>query len=437
MRFIKYIFILSLLLPAIIFSGESVDSCSVSFSNHKEFIKSFFSDLKNINQYQGQTGYIRFVAEHLGFLKMNTVFLYTSRVLSKEDMDILNWQKYHGSTKEFLEERSNILDEKGNIKKEYQGPTGYARYADEFYLGKMLKTYINVSALLSELEKKSLNWQQYQGNTKEFIGERSQILNEKGSVKKDYQRPVGYARYADEFYGGDMQKSYRNVSAVLSELEKKSLNWQSYQGSTKEFREERSKVLNEKGNIKKEYQDQEGYALYSDEFYLGDMQKAYRNVSAVLSELEKTNLNWQGYQGNTKEFRKERSNILDKTGNIKKEYQGKEGYVRYSDEFYLGNMQTTHINISAVLSKEDMQYLGWKQFKGDTSQFHSLFEFFNNHSFEDYKGPLGQKKIANTIFKNHLRNTYTNISALRAYLFSHKDKFKDLRKSGWSSTLSW
>ena len=577
MRFIKYIFILSLCFPTLVLSAGGVDVCSVSFSKHEEFIKSFFSDPKNINQYQGKVGYIRFVEEHLSFLQMDTIFNYTSKILSKEDIGILNWQVYHGSTKEFRQERSNILDETGNVKKKYQGQFGYARYADEFYAEKMQKAYLNVSAVLSESEKKSLNWQQYQGNTKEFrkerlrvldeignvkeeyqgskgyalyadefylgkmqqayqnvsavlsesekkslnwqsyqgntkefIGERSRILDEQGNIKKEYQGQFGYARYADEFYGGErkelgkMQKTYQNVSAVLSESEKKNLNWQQYYGSTKEFRQERLQILDETGNIKKEYQGQFGYVRYSDEFYAGKMQTTYINISAVLSESEKKSLNWQQYQGNTKEFREERSRVLDKTGNVKKEYQGKAGYARYADEFYLGKMQKTHINVSAVLSesekkslnwqlyrgntkvfigersrildetgnikkeyqgpigyaryadefyvgkmlkayqnvsavlsKEDMQDLGWKKFTGDTNQFRSLFEFFKHHSFEDYKGPLGQKKIAKMIFKSHLRNTYTNISTLRAYLFSHKDEFKDLRESGWSPTLSW
>ena len=705
MRFIKYICILSFCFPTLVFSGESVGVCSVSFSSHTEFIKSFFSDPNNIKQYQGQVGYIRFVEEHLSFLQMDTVFSYTSKILSKEDIGILNWQNYQGSTKEFRQERSNILDETGNVKEEYQGSKGYARYADEFYLEKMQQTYINVSAVLSESEKKSLNWQsyqgntkefreerfqildeignvkeeyqgskgyaryadefylgkmqkayqnistvlsesekkslnwqQYQGNTKEFREERSRILDEQGNIKKEYQGQFGYARYADEFYDGKMQTTYQNVSAVLSESEKKNLNWQQYYGSTKEFRQERSQILDEKGNIKKEYRDQKGYVRYSDEFYIGKMQKAYQNVSAVLSESEKRSLNWQVYQGNTKEFREERSRILnktrnikkeyqglkgyaryadefylgkmqkayqnistvlsesekkslnwqqykgntkefreersrvlDKTGNVKKEYQSKAGYARYADEFYLGKMQQTHINVSAVLSesekkslnwqfyqgntkefigersrildekgnikkeyqgpigyaryadefyvgkmqkayknvsavlsesekkslnwqqyqgnikefrgersrildeignikkeyqglkgyarytdefyvgkmqkayqnvsavlsKEDMKDLSWKQFKGDTGQFQSLFEFFQNHSFEDYQGPVGQKKIAKMIFKNHLTSTYMNISVLRDYLFSHKDEFKDLRESGWSLTLSW
>ena len=115
MRFIKNIFILIAL--AIVFSAETLDRCSFPFSNHREFIKIFFSDPKNIIKYEGQSGYIKFVEEHLRSLHMDTVHIYTSKVLSKKDMDALNWKKYYGSTKDFKEERSRILDKTGNIKK--------------------------------------------------------------------------------------------------------------------------------------------------------------------------------------------------------------------------------------------------------------------------------------------------------------------------------
>ena len=455
MRFIKYIFILNYLLPTVIFSLDSTDLCSSSFSNHREFIRVFFSDPKNINLYERQKGYIEFVEEYLNSLQMDTVFNYASSSLSKDNMETLNWQKYQGTTKEFQEERSRILDEKGNVKKEYQSLEGYVRYADEFYggerkeFGDMFKAYTNVSAVLNELEKKSLNWQEYQGTTKEFREERSRILDEKGNVKKEYQGMKGYVRYSDRFYRGekkefgDMFKAYTNVSAVLSESEKKNLNWKKYQGTTKEFQEERSRVLDEKGNVKKEYQGLKGYTRYANKFYNGAMLKSYINVSAVLSRSERKNLNWQAYQGMTKEFQEERSQILDEKGKVKGEYQGVEGYARYADEFYggekkeFGGMQKTYQNVSAVLSKEEMKNLGWKMFFGDTRQIRALFEFFKNHSFEDYKGVEGQKEIARMIFKDHLVHTYRNVSTLRDYLFNDKDEFKNLRKSGWSQTLSW
>ena len=399
-------------------------------------------------EYQGVEGHIRYADEFYNG-DMYKAYMNVSAVLSKSEKKNLNWKTYKGTTDEFREDRSRILDEKGKVKKEYRNPEGYIRYADEFYggerkeFGDMFKSYTNVSAVLSWSEKKGLNWQVYSGTTGEFRADRLRILDEEGNIKEEYQGPEGHIRYADEFYNGDMKKSYQNISAVLSKSEKKNLNWKTYKGTTKEFREERLRVLDEKGNIKEEYQDIEGCAHYADEFYggerkeFGDMFKAYTNVSAVLSESEKKSLNWQSYQGTTKEFRAERSRVLDDKGNVKKEYKGIKGNIRYADKFYNGDMLKNYINVSAALSKEEMKKVDWKMFFGDTGQIHSLFEFFKNHSFEDYRGGEGQKKIAKMIFKDHLKRTYMNVSTLRNYLFNDGDEFKDLRESGWSLTLSW
>ena len=417
-------------------------------------------------EYQGLDGYALYADRFYGGEKqelgnMERAYKNVSAVLSESEKEALNWQQYQGTTKEFREERSRILDSDRKIKVEYRGSDGYALYADRFYggekqeLGNMKKAYLNVSAVLSESKKKALNWQAYFGNTKEFREERSRILDSDRKIKAEYRGSDGYALYADRFYGGEKQelgnmlRAYLNVSAVLSESEKEALNWQQYQGTTKEFREERSRVLDSKEKVKAEYQGLDGYALYADRFYggekqeLGNMERAYKNVSAVLSESEKEALNWQQYQGTTKEFREERSRILDSDRKIKVEYRGSDGYALYADRFYggekqeLGNMLRAYKNVSAVLSKEDMKDLGWKVFYGNTYQFHTLSEFLKIIVLEDYQGPNGQKKISKMIFKNHLSNTYVNISALRDYLFNNKDEFKDLRKSGWSRTLSW
>ena len=214
----------------------------------------------------------------------------------------------------------------------------------------MLKTFMNVSAVLSAAEKKNFNWQQYQGSTKDFNEERSRILDKEGHVKEEYQGREGYARYADAFYEGEMQIAYQNVSAVLSAAEKKNFNWQQYQGSTKDFNEERSRILDKEDHVKEEYQGREGYARYADDFYEGEMQIAYQNVSAVLGASEKKILNWQSYQGDTTGFREERSRILDEEGHVKEEYQNKKGYVRYADAFYGGEMKK---NFSECLSSSE------------------------------------------------------------------------------------
>ena len=302
MRVIKYIFILSCLLPIVVFSLESANLCPSSFSHHREFIRAFFEDLQNRDAYEGQRGYIEFVEEYLNFLQMDTVFKYASFVLSKDDMQSLNWQKYHGTTKEFREERSRILNKEGNIEKTYRGLKGYARYVDAFYgekrkkPGDMQRTYMNVSAVLSESEKKNLNWQKYEGTIKEFRKERSRILNKEGNIKKIYRGLKGYARYADKFYGGekkefgDMQKTYKNVLAVLSKKERENLAWKVFVGNTGQFH---AVFQFFKNHDFEDYKGAEGQKKVARMIFEDHLSNTYKNISTLRNYLFKDRAEFQ------------------------------------------------------------------------------------------------------------------------------------------------
>ena len=156
-------------------------------------------------------------------------------------MNKLVWQGFKGSTKEFRELRSKILDEKGELREEYIGMDGYARFAedhyarvinknkeDEHYAGDMQKAFINVSAVLDKDRLDKLAWQGFNGLTTEYRELRSKILDEEGEPFPEYIGMEGYARFADEYYArvinkdkedehyaGDMHKAFKNVSAVL------------------------------------------------------------------------------------------------------------------------------------------------------------------------------------------------------------------------------
>ena len=82
------------------------------------------------------------------------------------------------------------------------------------------------------------------------------------------------------------------MSAVLNKYEFSKLGWQEFYGLVEEFRELKEKILNEIGEPKEKYVGQEGYALFAEEHYAGNMQKAFQNVSAVLSKSEFNN--WIG-----------------------------------------------------------------------------------------------------------------------------------------------
>ena len=396
--------------------GETrIDVCLELFQplNRSE-IQKIFSEEGNYIKYKGQEGYLLFVEKTPNTDNMNYIFNMVSKAL-KEDLEKLGWQQYQGSVEEFRAERTRILDEKGELKEKYFGPEGYALYAKNYYKKKMQPTFLNVSAVLSETEFNKLGWQQYQGSVKGFRAERTRILDEKGELKEKYFGPEGYALYAKNYYNEKMQKAFRNVSAVLSETEFNKLDWQTYQGLVEEFRKERTKILDEKGELKEKYIAPEGYALYAEDRYAEDMNKAFQNVSAVLSKTEFKKLGWQAYQGSVEEFRAERARILDEKGVLKEKYIGPEGYALYAKDYYTGDMNKAFKNVSAVLSKMEFNKLGWQQYMGSVKEFRAervriLDE--KGELKEKYIGPEGYALYAKNYYNEKMQKAFKNVSAV-------------------------
>ena len=384
-------------------------------------------------QYIGQTeGYPLFADEYFDG-KMDKTFQNVSAVLSKKEMELLGWQQFQGSTEEFHQLRGKLFNPDGSIKRQYIGQTeGYPLFADEYFDGKMQQIFINVSAVLSKQEMRRLGWKQFQGSTEEFRQLRGKLFNPDGSIKRQYiGQAEGYPLFADEHFDGKMQQIFINVSAVLSKKEMELLGWQQFQGSTEEFRQMRGKLFNSDGSIKRQYIGQaEGYLLFADEYFDGKMQKTFHNVSAVLSKQEMEQLGWQQFQGTAEEFRQLRGKLFNPDGSIKRQYIGQtEGYPLFADEYFDGKMDKTFLNVSAVLSKQEMEQLGWKGFIGTVKQFQILERDFLKRYPKGWIGLDGQKRVADTIFQGNKITAYRNVSVLREYFFGGDgDGFREL---GW------
>ena len=78
---------------------------------------------------------------------MSYVFQLVSKQLGKAKLKRLGWQEFHGSAKRFRKLRNLILDESGNVREEFVGMEGYARFADQEFSGSMQKTYLNISSV--------------------------------------------------------------------------------------------------------------------------------------------------------------------------------------------------------------------------------------------------------------------------------------------------
>ena len=388
-------------------------------------------------EYKGSDGYVLFAKKyfegdmHKAYQNISAVLGGGSRLMKQ-----LDWQGYKGQVSDFNKIREKVLNEDGSIKEEYKGSDGYVLFAEKYFEGDMLKAYFNVSAVLggggSRLMKQ-LDWQQYQGQVSDFNKLREKILNEDGSIREEYKGSDGYALFVEKYFEGDMQKAYKNVSAVLGGGSRlmKQLDWQSYHGQVSDFNKLRDKILNEDGSIREEYKGSDGYALFAEKYFNDNMEKAYINVSAVLgggSRLMKQ-LDWKGYLGSVSDFNKIRGKILNKDGSIKEEYKGSDGYVNFSKKYFEGDMQKAYLNVSAVLGgvlEVRKLKLGWKKFQGTVDQFKDLKKLFESIEREELEGEKGQSRVAREIFKGNKIKAYDMVSALREELLGSKEGFKEL-----------
>ena len=199
----------------------------------------------------GQAGYI-YVSNQLFHGNMIEAYKRTSKAFNKAFIFKLGWGKaYHGTTEGFQQERQRLLIN-GRANPEFIGLEGYIKYADRYYNanmngaynGNMHRAYVNMSAVLSEKEKNQMGFgRQYHGTTKEFHEERLQLLIN-GRANPEFIGLEGYIKYADRYYNGQMLTVHLNMSAVLSAKEKKQMGWgKAYQGTTKEFQQERRRLL--------------------------------------------------------------------------------------------------------------------------------------------------------------------------------------------------
>ena len=405
-------------------------ACRLSFTTAKEEISQ--KVIKNkplfIKSYKGQEGYLRFVEELSNSDGMNYVFNLVSKILNKKQMKELGWQQYKGSVSEYRKLRAKILDQNGVVRPEYRGMEGYALFAEQEFSGEMLKTYVNVSAILNKKQMKELGWQGYQGSVSEYRKLRAKILDQNGVVRPEYRGMEGYALFAEREFSGEMHKTYQNVSAILNKKQMKELGWQQYQGSLSEYRKLRAKILDQNGGLRPEYIGMEGYALFAEREFSGEMQKTYQNVSAILNKKQMKELGWQKYQGSLSDYRKLRAKILDHNGVVRPEYIGMEGYALFAEREFSGDMQKTYQNVSAVLDTKQMKELGWQQYHGRVPEYRKLRAKIldqNGVVRPEYIGMEGYALFAEREFSGDMQKTYQNVSAVL-------DK-KQMKELGWQA----
>ena len=235
------------------------------------------------------------------------------------------------------DEIQSIFSDPANYIK-YRGQEGYLLFVQKTPNSNRMDYIFQMVSKALGKNFNELGWQGFQGSELEFRNLRGKILDERGKLKEKYIGMEGYALFAKDHYGEAMLKAFINVSSVLSESEFNELGWQGFQGSELEFHDLRGKILDERGELKEKYIAMEGYALFSEDHYAGNMKKAFINVSSVLSKSEFKRLAWQQFQGLVNEFHDSRGKILDERGKLKEKYIGMEGYALFAKDHYAGSM---------------------------------------------------------------------------------------------------
>ena len=374
-------------------------------------------------EYIGMKGYTD-LAKQLYQGDMQKTYINVSAVLDRRAMKRLGWKQFQGASADFFELRGVLFNEKGELKKEHISIKGYTDLADKLYQGEMQKTYINVSAVLNTREMKRLEWQKFHGKSDDFFELREELFNENGKLREKYLGMEGYAAFADQYYKGDMLKTYQNVSAALGgakSMKQLGLGWKVFHGASADFFELRGELLNENGKLREKYLGMEGYAAFADQYYKGDMLKTYQNVSAALGgakSMKQLGLGWKVFQGASADFFELREELLNENGKLREKYLGIEGYAAFADQCYKGDMLKTYQNVSAALggAKSMKQLgLGWKVFHGASADFFELRgELLNENGKlrEKYLGIEGYAALAEQHYQGDMEKTFINVSAV-------------------------
>ena len=342
---------------------------------------------------------------------------------------------FQGKMKAEVEFKIANLDVEDFIK-EYREKKGYVQLSENLKV-KMTYMYQLVSKSLTKDQMKRLKWQAFQGTPEEFLQLRGELFNDKGELRTEYMGMDAYVAFANQHYQGDMNKTYLNVSAVVSDKEKmKRLKWQQFQGTPEEFLQLRGELFNDKGELRTEYMGIDAYVAFANQHYQGDMNKTYLNVSAAVSGKSKiTLLEWQQFHGKTKDFSQLRDKLFDDKGNLKEEYMGINGQANFADQHYQGDMSKTFKNVSALLGGAEAMKeldLGWKSFQGSADQYRELKKRFDpkrrsvEELLEELRDRKGQEYVAETIFNKNTLRTYNNFSILREELLGSQEAFKQL-----------
>ncbi len=261
---------------------------------------------------------------------------------------------------------------------------------------------------------------------------KNQILSKKLIVLlqnniEDYQYNKGYIYIADTYFNGSLLKTYRFVASILEPAQFKQLKWQKIHGSTQKFYNVQKEFVDENGEVKKEFIGIEGYIAFADKFFDGYMIKTFTNISAIFGVKKIQEAGWSIFNGTTQDVYQIRNGILDKNGNVIKDYIGMQGFALFAEFYFNKNMSKTFRNVNVAIGKNNFQNLRWQYFMGATQDFDTIYSLVvdkNDQIRKEVIGPDGLIYIAKEYFGNSVHTAFQNISAVLGNTMFNKLRWK-------------
>lgn len=312
-----------------------------------------------IPRFYGPLGSFHFKETYYPNISMSFMYQILKSELGRLEFSFLNWaQNPSDSLREVGRIRDSIIDaQTGLVKNEFNGLRGYIAYSNNFYDGYLSKAYDALTYALSRDEIQQLNWGKKQ-NTTSYKLEKQ--INERQKEAKNNKESV--------LISSILTSSRPEIKITPLAVKNRILN--------------KIQQINSPDNIKSQYLGSSGFELYANEFHSGSLTKAFIEVQQNLSPLIWRSLGWHEMaiektfisEERIKITKLDRINLLvNEVGVPRKEYQGTDGYIKYSLDFFDGDMKLAYDEVKILLNDQWFSQLEWgSQFKGSTAQHNKV-----------------------------------------------------------------
>ena len=205
----------------------------------------------------------------------------------------------------------------------YAGREGQILFAMEKFNGDMRKAYDYVKNrfIHDPTWKAKIGWREFNGTVKDFYQLKNELMleitesdkhrqhlfdsardrmlfifHQAKYIKEKYIGIKGQAHLAMDRYEGYMQKAYVNGVAVLGERVIKEIKWEEgFNGALLDFKSIWTLLEDAYGNVNMKYISNDGLRAFAQEYYNGDVRRAYVNALVVLTDLQFNQLHWYKY----------------------------------------------------------------------------------------------------------------------------------------------